>query len=47
MTQSEEVKAQINVPPKLKPVFVGDARYRGAYGGRGSGKTRTFALMTS
>ena len=47
MTQTEEVKAQINVPPKLKPVFVGNARYRGSYGGRGSGKTRTFALMTA
>ena len=46
MTQTE-VKAQINVPPKLKPVFVGSARYRGSWGGRGSGKTRTFALMTA
>lgn len=30
MTQTE-VKAQINVPPKLKPVFVGSARYRGSW----------------
>ena len=37
----------IELPPKLVPVFEGDARYRGAYGGRGSGKTRTFALMTA
>jgi phage terminase large subunit len=35
----------INLPPKLIPVFQGEARYRGAYGGRGSGKTRSFATM--
>ena len=40
-------KAQIELPPKLVPVFEGKARYRGAFGGRGSGKTRTFALMTA
>ena len=40
-------EAKIQVPPKLIPVFQGDARYRCAYGGRGSGKTRTFALMTA
>lgn len=39
--------AQIALPPKLRPVFVGEARYRGAYGGRGSGKTRSFAKMTA
>lgn len=39
--------AQIQIPPKLIPVFTGPARYRGSYGGRGSGKTRTFALMTA
>ncbi len=39
--------ATINLPKKLVPVFGGDFRYRGAYGGRGSGKTRTFALMTA
>lgn len=39
--------AEIQLPPKLIPVFSGDARYRGAKGGRGSGKTRTFALMTA
>lgn len=39
--------AQIQIPPKLIPVFSGPARYRGAYGGRGSAKTRTFALMTA
>lgn len=37
----------IDLPPKLVPVFSGEARYRGAYGGRGSGKTRSFALMTA
>lgn len=41
------MKASIELPPKLIPVFTGQARYRGAYGGRGSGKTRTFALMTA
>ncbi|MGJ8524330.1 hypothetical protein LMG33818_000038 [Halomonadaceae bacterium LMG 33818] len=40
-------KVQIELPPKLIPVFNGPARYRGAYGGRGSGKTRTFALMSA
>ena len=39
--------ARIELPPKLVPVFEGEARYRGAYGGRGSGKTRSFALMTA
>jgi len=39
--------ATIELPPKLLPVFTGEARYRGAYGGRGSGKTRSFALMTA
>lgn len=38
---------QIEVPPKLVDVFTGEARYRGSFGGRGSGKTRTFALMTA
>ena len=41
------MRAQIELPPKLIPVFTGPARYRGAHGGRGSGKTRTFALMTA
>ncbi|MEM7730676.1 MAG: phage terminase large subunit, partial [Pseudomonadota bacterium] len=39
--------ARVELPPKLIPVFEGEARYRGAYGGRGSGKTRTFAKMTA
>lgn len=38
---------QIQIPPKLIPVFLGEARYRVAYGGRGSGKTRTFAKMAA
>ena len=40
-------KVQLQVPGKLIPVFQGEARYRGAFGGRGSAKTRTFALMTA
>lgn len=38
---------EIKLPPKLIPVFQGEARYRGAYGGRGSGKTRSFATMAA
>lgn len=38
---------QIELPPKLIPVFIGEARYRGSYGGRGSAKTRSFAKMTA
>ena len=37
--------AEIKLPPKLVDVFQGDADYRGAYGGRGSGKTATFCTM--
>lgn len=39
--------AQIALPPKLKSLFIGPADVRGAYGGRGSAKTRTFAKMTA
>ena len=39
--------ARLELPPKLIPVFSGLARYRGAYGGRGSAKTRSFAKMTA
>lgn len=35
------------IPPKLIPVFTGEADVRGSYGGRGSAKTRTFAKMTA
>lgn len=39
--------ARLKIPAKLVPVFTGDADVRGAYGGRGSAKTRTFAKMTA
>jgi phage terminase large subunit len=38
---------RISLPPKLIPVFAGEAPYRGAYGGRGSAKTRSFATMSA
>lgn len=38
---------QVALPPKLIPVFLGQADVRGAYGGRGSGKTRSFAKMAA
>jgi phage terminase large subunit len=41
------MKAEIELPPKLVNLFDGEARYRVAFGGRGSGKTRSFALMSS
>lgn len=44
---NDEVYADITIPPKLIPVFSNKSRYKGAYGGRGSAKTRTFALMTA
>lgn len=37
--------AQIKLPRKLIPVFMGEADVRGARGGRGSAKTRSFAKM--
>jgi len=40
-------KFQISLPPKLIPVFTGEAMFRGAYGGRGSAKTRSFAMMAA
>jgi phage terminase large subunit len=42
--------ARIKLPPKLVPLFTparGDLRFRVAYGGRGSGKSFTFALMAA
>lgn len=39
--------AKVELPEKLIPVFTGKADVRGAYGGRGSGKTRSFAKMTA
>lgn len=41
------MQVEVQLPPKLIPVFLGTARYRGAYGGRGSGKTRSFAKMAA
>jgi len=38
---------QIKLPEKLIPVFEGEADVRGAEGGRGSGKTRSFAKMAA
>ncbi len=38
---------QVELPPKLIDVFLGEADYRGAWGGRGSAKTRSFAKMTA
>lgn len=41
-------KVQIELPPKLIPLFSRpNIRYRSSWGGRGSGKTRSFALMTA
>ena len=39
--------ARVELPPKLIPVFSGDADVRAAWGGRGSGKTRSFAKMAA
>ena len=41
------MKVEIELPPKLVELFEGEARYRCAYGGRGSGKTRGFAIMAA
>lgn len=38
---------KLELPPKLIGVFSGEADVRGAFGGRGSSKTRTFAKMTA
>lgn len=38
---------RLELPPKLIPVFSGEADVRGSYGGRGSSKTRTFAKMSA
>ena len=37
------MEIDLSLPPKLIPVFTGQADVRGAYGGRGSGKTMSFA----
>lgn len=39
---------KLQIPAKLAPLFTAvDKRYRCSHGGRGSAKTRTFALMTA
>ncbi|WP_375613658.1 MULTISPECIES: PBSX family phage terminase large subunit [unclassified Bartonella] len=43
----EQKTAQVALIPKLIPVFTGNADVRAAWGGRGSGKTRSFALMSA
>lgn len=40
-------QALIRLPRKLRPVFRGKADVRGAHGGRGSAKTRSFAKMAA
>jgi phage terminase large subunit len=40
-------QAEIYLPPKLIPLFLGKADVRAACGGRGSGKTRSFAKMSA
>lgn len=40
-------KTAIELPEKLVDLFEGEARYRCAYGGRGSGKTKGFAIMAA
>jgi phage terminase large subunit len=40
-------EVEIRLPPKLRPVFIGRADVRGAHGGRGSAKTRSFAKMAA
>ncbi len=39
--------AKVELPEKLIPVFDGSADVRGAHGGRGSAKTRSFAKMAA
>ena len=44
------MEATVKLPPKLIPVFApprGELRYRGAYGGRGSAKSFSFAKMAA
>ena len=41
------METDLPIPAKLVPVFESDCRYKGAYGGRGSSKTRTFAMMSA
>lgn len=41
------MEVTLNLPPKMVDLFTGEARYRIAFGGRGSAKTRSFASMTA
>ena len=41
------MRRRVELPDKLIPVFEGKALFRGAYGGRGSAKTRSFAKMAA
>lgn len=45
--QSVASAVRIALPQKLKSLFIGPADVRGAHGGRGSAKTRSFALMSA
>lgn len=36
-----------SIPPKLKAMFTTPSRYKVCYGGRGSGKTRSFSFMSA
>ena len=48
MTTEPKNEAQVKMPRKMFELFVDEnMRYRVAYGGRGSGKTRTFAMMAA
>lgn len=42
MSLTPQIK-YIEIPEKINNIFKGEARYRCAYGGRGSGKTQSFA----
>lgn len=51
MSLLNSTSVQLELPPKLIPVFIDKpgeiVRFRGAWGGRGSAKTRSFAKMTA
>ena len=47
MASAQAEAVDILIPDKLVPVFEGEADTRGAHGGRGSGKSRTFAKMSA
>lgn len=47
MTAATGTRVEVELPPKLIPLFLGPARVRASRGGRGSGKTRSFAKMAA